>query len=263
MSKPQRTRAEVAGKETEVPAAISDLFDYAAFVKVAAAAFGLVMIFIIAYRLLGTSFLDRIQILSPKAAYDSGKRMEQVGDYDAAIEHFRQALHRGFADEGTKRACLLSLGSLLYRQKQYVQAIDAYQQLPLDAFASVGDLTGYVGALWRQGDYDEAERLGKIWLDKAESADEVQQLEWAHYTLGRIYQETNRSDEALAHYRAVAKLNPESPAKINIARILHGRGQDVEALRWLDEFLSVFWTGDLHEQARALRAQIAGQADEP
>jgi len=263
MSKLQQTRSDIAGKQTEGAAGISDLFDYTVFVKLAAVAFGLVMLFIVVYALLGGRFYQNIAFLLADPSYEAGKRLEMVADYRGAERFYRSALTGKFKSKEREYLCRLSLGDMLFRQQRYSEAVEIYNEIPADDFTAAGAYAGYVGALWREGHYDEAKRLGKIWLDKSESADDVQQREWAHYTLGCIYRKTNQPDEALAHYRAVAKLNPESRAKIDIARILHGQGQDVEALRWLDELLSVLRTGNLYEQARALHAQIAGQSDEP
>jgi len=253
---PKHAETEQEVEPRDEPAAI---FSYRVFGAVTATVFVFLSLFFYTYATVGETLWNKMELLSGDVVYKAGKRVEEIKDFDAAIEYFRRALQGRFSKDETKRECILSLGALLYKQNRYAESVETYGQLPVDQFVEAGELTGYVSALWRTGQYEEAERLGRVWLGKAETSGDVQQCEWAHYTLGRVYEETARPDKAVSHYRQVVKLNPASQASINIAQILRRQGQNAEALRELDRFVSTPHSSDLDEKVEQLRSEIAEQ----
>jgi uncharacterized protein HemY len=146
----------------------------------------------------------------------------------------------------------------LFRLGRYEESVDAYRQLPSEAFTQPGHWTGYVSSLLYAGNDTEAERLGKVWLAEAEKAQDPQQTVWAHATLGRLYERMNLPGQALEQYEAASKLQPESQATLMAARILQQQGQTQLAIEKLDALLAAVKSGELHEEARRLHAELTG-----
>lgn len=230
---------------------------YRAFWAVTAFGGVLLTIFILILSFLGAEITEKLDVVTAERAFQAGKKFEAQGDTARAIQRYREALAMDFHYGAQRVACGLSLGDLLVQERRYEEAVQAYLRLPEMAFDRAGALTGYVTALQRKGDLEEAERLGEIWLDKAKQEQNPKQLLWAYSALGAICRQQKRLPAALVHYRAAASLDPKSQAAVFVAHILREQGEKEEALRQLDGFLSRAVDGRLREDAVALREQIA------
>ncbi len=229
---------------------------YGVFLALAALAYGALLVFVFAYGFHGEALTAGVDVACAEAAFQSGKKLEAKGNYDVAIQRYHQALEGRFADKEREFQCGRSIGDILLRLGRYEEAADAYRQLPPEAFTAPGSWTGYVTTLWRAGDYAEAERLGKTWLAAADAARDEKQRVWANTTLGRIAEATGRLDDALAFYLAAAAIEPKDGAAVLAAKIMRRQGRSADAARQLDDFLSRVPAGQLHEDARKLRAQL-------
>lgn len=230
---------------------------YVSFLGVAALGYLGLLAFVFGFGLYGEQLTAGVDEACAEAAYQSGKKMEDRGNFELAIQRYRQALEGRFRDPAREYQCMRSIGEVLYRLHRYQEAIDAYRDLPPEAFREPGHWTAYVLALYYAGQNEDAERLGKVWLAKAEQDNDLQQQVWAHGTLGRLFDGTERLDLALTHYRAASALEPGSQASILAARVLHRLGRTSEAVERLDAFLDRVESGVLHEDARRLRAKYA------
>lgn len=232
---------------------------YFSFLGVAAAGYIALLIFIFAFGLYGDALTSGVDDACAEASFQGGQKALDLGNYDLAIRRFRRALDGQFVDRQREYECGRSLCETLYRLERYDEAVDAYRALPPGALAKPGHLTAYVSSLWRAGNAAEAERLGKQWLAMARKAKDATQESWACGTLGAICQDANRWDEALFYYQSGAAITPDSQLTLNAVTTLHALGRDDEAIRELDAFLTRVPMGDLHEQARKLRAQYGGK----
>jgi tetratricopeptide (TPR) repeat protein len=217
------------------------------------------MAFIFVFGRYGEQATAGIDLACAEAAFQSAKNFEDLGNHEQAVRNYRQALDGRFWREERRYECGIALGDLLLRLGRYAEAIGAYGELPEEAFARAGALTGYVSALQQNGDLAHAERLGKIWLEKARAEQDPTQQLWANSMLGRICQDTARPDEALAYYRAAVGIDPACQANVHIAQILNQRGEKGAALQQLDALLANIRTGQLYEDAMKLRTQITGE----
>jgi len=228
---------------------------YGAFLGVTALGYVGLLVFVIAFGLYGEQLTAGVDVACAEAAYQSGKKMESRGNYELAVQRYRQALEGRFREQDREYECMRSIGEVLYRLGRYEEAIDAYGGLPEQAFTVPGHWTAYVSALYYAGDNTEAERLGAVWLAKAEQMKDLQQQVWAHGTLGRVLDDAGRPKRALGHFGAASALEPESQASILAARMLHRLGRTDEAIEQLDAFLRLVDSGTLHNDAKRLRAQ--------
>jgi tetratricopeptide (TPR) repeat protein len=229
---------------------------FTAFLGLAAAGYVVMLLFVFAFGLYGDALTAGVDQACAEAAFQNGKQVEAKGNYELAIQRYHQALEGYFPDKSREYECARSIGEVLLRLGRYEDAIDAYRALAPDAFRSAGHWTGYVTALFRAGHYDEADAVGKQWLEKAQAEKDAQQLIWANTILGQTGMNTGRLDEALGYFRAAAALAPETDAGILIARVLQEQGKREEAIRQLDTFLNLVKSGPLHEEAARLRTQL-------
>lgn len=215
------------------------------------------IVFVYAFGHYGERLTQGIDLACSDAAFEWGKRHETLGNVDQAVRYYRQGLAGHFRSESKKNLCVISLGNLLCREKRYQEAIEAYARLPEDAFDRAGSLTGYVSSLQSSEKFKEAERLGKIWLQKAESEQDALQMLWANTALGRICQDTGRLELALDYYKKAIAVDPASYAGIHAAQVLNLLGNKEEAFDELDSLLSHIHSGQLYEDATKVRNEIA------
>jgi len=252
------TGAELEGGRASGSGDRADLSGtYVAFLGIAALGYVGLLAFVFGFGLYGEQLTAGVDEACAEAAYQSGKKMEDRGNYDLAIQRYRQALEGRFRDRARQYECMRSIGEVLYRLHRYQEAIDAYRGLPAEAFREPGHWTAYVLSLYYTGENADAERLATAWLAKAEQVDDVQQQVWAHGALGRLFDGTERREQALRHYGAASALEPDGQASILAARILHRMGRTREAAERLDAFLKRVESGVLHEDAKRLRAKYA------
>jgi tetratricopeptide (TPR) repeat protein len=219
--------------------------------------------FVFGYGAYGDRAVDGLEKLCAEAAFMSGAQQRDIGNDEEAARYFREALQGRFEDPARRHMCGIALGDTLFRLERYDEALDAYRSLPPEAFAKAGSYTGYVETARRSGEVEEAERLARLWLEKADAEKNAEQLRWARYALGTLLLEGGRADEALGYFQAVAAAEPAHEANIQVARILHRQGKKDEALATLDAYLAQNPAGQPRKDAEALRGQIAGAPAAP
>jgi tetratricopeptide (TPR) repeat protein len=214
---------------------------------------------IFAYGIFGARLTVGLNDACSEAAFKSGKKMERLGNYDAAIQRYRQALTAHFSDPQQQYVCGRSIGDLLLRTQRYAEAVEAYEQLPADAFQSAGALTGLVTALWRNNQLDEARKMGAVWLEMARNEQEQEQIIWANNVLMRVAEELKQPDVALMHGANIVELDPANSAQLIMARILRRQGKDQQALGHLKLLLDKTTDTQLIEAGLKLQKQLQGE----
>lgn len=230
------------------------------FIGLAAVAFMGMASFIFAYGLYGEVLTDGLDQACAEAALLAGQGLEEAGNYEPALLRYREAMAGHFADPNRRYDCGIAIGDLLMRQQRYAEAVAAYEDLPQEAFRTAGNYTGYVTALWRGGELENAERIGLRWLEMAQADRNDQQIEWANATLLRIAEAQGNYPAAIAYGEAVVAGNPSSDAQLILARIRAHQGDEAGALAAIDAFIASSTDGKLLSDARRLRERIAGQS---
>jgi tetratricopeptide (TPR) repeat protein len=247
----EETRSEDATSRLNPPGA------FTSFLIAAAVAYVGMLVFVFAFGMYGDRLTAGIDTACAEAAFPSGQEAESRGNYELAIQRYRQALQGRFADKAREYQCGRSLGEALLRVGRYEEALDAYRSLPPEAFTSAGHWTGYVTSLFRAGQYEETMRSGAEWLAKAQAANDREQILWAGATLGRAAEQLGDLDEALNYYRTTSVVAPDGDGDIRMAGILKMQGKTADAIRLLDAYLDKVQSGPLHEEAAKLRAECA------
>jgi len=233
---------------------------YSVSLGIAVAGFVGLLIFVFAFGKYGDRLTAGVDVACAEAAFRDGKDFEASGNYEQAIVQFRQALEGRFAVKEREYVCVRSIGEILFKLERHAEAVDTFRSLPEEAFGTPGSYTAYVTALVRTGDRAEAERLGTLWLAKAEEAQDAQQRLWAHSALGRVYLDANLPRKAVEQYRAAEGIDPTGDAGILVAQALRQLGRSEEAVQQLDAFLGRVTSGQLHEDAKSLRAQYQNES---
>ncbi len=233
---------------------------FMAFLGMAGLGYLGMLAFVFAFGLYGESLTSGIDLACAEAAFQSGKQVEEKGNYDLAIQRYRQALQGHFADKNREYECARSIGEVMVRLGRFEEAVDAYKALSPDAFTLPGHLTGYVTALFRSDQLDEAARVGGDWLAKAQAANDQKQMVWAHTTLGQVAEKLNRPDEAMNHYRAAFALDPENESGLLAARLLERQGKRDEAIAQAEAVLAAVKTGPVRDDAQRFHDELTAPA---
>lgn len=229
---------------------------FTAFLIAAAVAYLGMLVFVFAFGMYGDKLTSGIDAACAEAAFPSGKEAENRGNYELAIQRYRQALQGRFDNKAREYECGRSLGETLMRVGRYEDALDAYRALPPEAFTSAGHWTGYVTSLFRASRFEETLQRGAEWLAKAQAANDREQILWSAGTLGQAAEQLGRLDDALNYYRTTSVVAPEGDGDIRIAGVLKKQGKIDDAVRQLDMYLAKVKSGPLHEDAMKLRAEM-------
>ena len=156
-----------------------------------------------------------------EAHYNLGRLLAQKGQLDEAVAHYGKVLEINPADTEARN----NLGVTLSASGRLDEAIAQYQKAlairPDYADASCN----LAGALLSKGDLD-----GAIAHYSACVAQSPNQFE-AQYNLANALSRMGRTDEAIAHYQKVLELRPENPdARANLGSALLAKGRVRDAI---------------------------------
>ena len=174
---------------------------------------------VFSYGVWGKAITEGLDSACAEAHFEEGKRLEAQKNYEQAIQSFRRAMDGHFRNQAQSYMCGRSIGDLLLKQERFAEAVVAYEALPADSYSFAGAYTGYVTALWRVGRLEDAAALGSRWLEMAKAEGETEQQLWAHNVLMRIGDETGSHESTLAHAKAMLELDPNSAARLFLARV--------------------------------------------
>jgi len=232
---------------------------YESFLALAGLCFAAMCCFVFLYGLYGPAVTAGLDRACAEASFEAGKKLERLGNYDQAVQYFRRAMEGHFNDPERRYMCGRSIGDLLFHQQRYAEAIDAYEQLPSEAFASAGAWSGYVTSLWMDGHSERAQTLALEWLGKSEAQGNSEQVLWANNVLMRVAEKAGRLEEALERGRAMTAIDPGSGAHLVMANILRALDRREEALAHCSTFLSHSSSTKLRDDAQRLRNAIAAE----
>jgi tetratricopeptide (TPR) repeat protein len=225
---------------------------HVAFLALSGVGFIVLVSFLVVYGIFGAQFTAGLDGACAEAALDAGRKLEATGNTNQAIQKYRQALGGVITDEKLRHQCGRSIGDLLFRDKRYDEAVAAYQSLSPEAFASAGAYAGYVTALWRLGEKEEATRLGETWLAAALAEENLEQEVWARNILMRSADAQGDAETALEHGAKLIAMNPADEAGLYCAQILSRQGNLGAALEQAEAFLNATENPALQQSARKL-----------
>jgi len=233
------------------------------FTGLSAAGFLVLIAGLVGYGVFGERITDGLDQACAEASLDAGRKLEAQGHTAQAIQKYRQALGGHIADEGERFRCGLSIGDLLYRDRQYNEALAAYRELPEGAFATAGAYAGYVGTLWQLGEVDEALRLTEPWLALALEEGNGEQEVWARKIQLRAAEGRGDTAAALDHYRAIAAVAPGDESALTLARLLAEQGDIAGARAHLERFHALAVNPAHKESARKQLDALEGTPAAP
>lgn len=213
-----------------------------------------------AYRVFGAQLAAGLDSACAEASYVAGQKLEAGGNLAQAVQKYRQAMEGQFASEALRTQCGLAIGDLLFKQERFGEALAAYQALPAEAFNRAGAYTGYVTALWRAGQLDEAAKLGAVWLQLAEKEGQKDQQVWARNVLMQVAHTKGDEAGALTQGNAILALDPGNDARVTVARILRGQGKLDEAKVHAEALVKNTESPSLQRAGRLLLEQLSADA---
>lgn len=130
--------------------------------------------------------------------YSKGTLAARDGDFNAAIDHFDNALKRN----PTGYAALAAKADVLVAQGMFLEARDAYEQVLKADYNDPEVRYNYAVVLYRLSDFQEsAHQLRQVIRRDPDHAN-------AHYNLASLAQREGRIDEARASWEAFTRLRP-------------------------------------------------------
>lgn len=200
-----------------------------------------------------TAGLDRA---CAQAAFMAGKKQEALGNDDAALQRYRQAMEGYFGDSEQRILCGRSMGELLSRQQRHAEAVAVFRELPPEAFSEAGHYTAYVLSLWHDGNLKRAAELGGKWLDLARQEQNEDQIRWALNALMHVSSLSGQTAGVLEYGEALLQMDPESEASLVVARAMADAGRPDEARELLDTFIRTTDSPRHQKAAKDLREQL-------
>ena len=165
-----------------------------------------------------------------EAHYNLGRLLVQKGQVDEAITHYEKALEINPADAEAHN----NLGATLFAGGRVDEAIAHYRK----ALAVRGDYAdascNLASALLFNGDLDGAIKYYSACL--AVSPNQVE----AQYNLATVLLRTGRTDEAMAHYQKVLELSPDNAdARANLGSVFLAKGRVRDAIAQYRDVLRI------------------------
>jgi len=234
---------------------------YWAFCGLGALALLFVAAFVIVFGFYGETVTAGVDVACAESAYKSGKKFEEQGNLEQAIQRYRQALQGRFPDKARAYECGRSIGDVLLKQGRYSEAVNVYRKLHDEALASAKSMPGYVNALRGNGNYGEAERVGRDWLARARTENDEKQLYWANAMLGRICWEQEKLGDALNYFRDAVAMDEATIENVHIAQILRKQKKLDAALKHLEDVMTKVGSGLVHEEAKRFHVLITKQKE--
>jgi tetratricopeptide (TPR) repeat protein len=165
-----------------------------------------------------------------EAHYNLGRLLAQNGRLDEAISHYEKALEINPADAEAHN----NLGVALFASGRVDEAIAHYRKALAIRRDNADASCNLADALVFNGDLD-----GAIEYYSACLAVSPNQTE-AHYNLGSALFRTGRMDEAIVHYQKVLELSPKSAdARANLASVFLAKGRFRDAIPLFREALRI------------------------
>jgi protein O-mannosyl-transferase len=165
-----------------------------------------------------------------EARYNLGRLLAQKGQLDEAIVHYEKALEINPADAEAHN----NLGATLFAKGHVDEAIAHYRKALVIQPDYADASCNLASALLSNGDLD-----GAIAYYSACLAILPNQAE-AQYNLASALFQTGRMDEAIAHYRKVLELRPESTdARANLGSVFLAKGRVRDAIAQYKDVLRI------------------------
>jgi tetratricopeptide (TPR) repeat protein len=165
-----------------------------------------------------------------EAHYNLGRLLAQKGQLDGAVAHYERALQIHPADAEAHN----NLGATLFASGRVDEAIAQYRKA-LEIQPDYADAScNLAGALLSSGDLDGAVACYSDCILVSPNRPEAQ------YNLATALLRTHRTDEAIAHYQKVIELRPENAdARANLGSALLAKGRVREAIAQYREALRI------------------------
>jgi superkiller protein 3 len=165
-----------------------------------------------------------------EAHYNLGRLLVQKGQVDEAVTHYEKALEINPADAEAHN----NLGATLFANGRVDEAIAHYRKALAIRRGYADASCNLASALLSNGDLDGAIAYYSGCL--AVSPNQVE----AQYNLATVLLRTGRTDEAMAHYQKVLELSPDNAdARANLGSAFLGKGRVRDAVAQYRDVLRV------------------------
>ena len=156
-----------------------------------------------------------------EAHYNLGRLLVQTGQLDEAITHYEKALEINPSDSEAHN----NLGAALFASGRVDEAIAHYRKALAIRRDYADASCNLASALLSNGDLD-----GAITYYSGCLAVSPNQVE-AQYNLATVFLRTGRTDEAMAHYQKVLELSPDNAdARANLGSVFLAKGRVRDAI---------------------------------
>ncbi len=202
----------------------------------------------------GEALLDRLAVNVSEVLMEQAVRLEEGGDYEAAIARYRMALDARWEGRQNRALTLKRLGTRLWLEGRPEEAVPYLDESAGMAEAPVTVHEPRVSALVELERWEEAKTALEDWR-AALGADVPEELEASvAFYQGRIARAQGDLEAAKRFFKRSEELSPGGRAASALAYILFNEGRFEEALSHLDQYLLSGADGPRADYARELRA---------
>ncbi len=223
--------------------------------SLAGAAFVCFVLFIYLFAFYGGGFVDKLDEQIGEIVAQEALALEKSGQAIEAIDTYRQALQMSFDNPQERFWTLRQLGNLLINEGQNEEAVVELEKCVEGNVNDSLSASMLCGTYLKMERYEDALRVARGWLAAGKSQDIKESQASALYYIGRVYELTGRTEDALKTYQEGARLSPFSHNSYHAALMLSLRGKNEEALELLDAYMpgASSWQG---KSAAVLRDRL-------
>lgn len=242
-------------EQTDLP--IRSNFTVAAVVSVVTTA--MVAFFVFIYGHYAGNWVTGLNKQIGEVVASEAAALAAMGDVDAALERYQEALAVKFDDPKQRFWTLRRYGELLLNDGRTSQATRALEEcLSLNPKDSI-TLGLLARALRADGQFTQMAEVARRWVGSSREAGQPSTEAVAGLYLGEALEKLGDTDGALEAYLAGVKAQPDSDCAYHAAVLLDGRGRHPEALAVLEAYIP-HATGWRAESAAKLRRALQDKA---
>ncbi len=157
-------------------------------------------------------------IVDTLALYNGGLAAEQAGDYDGAINLYKQTAETGYL-EGKMYLYIANVYNKKGDEEKYLSVLQEGRKMyPNDADLIIYELNYYLG----KGQFEEAEQNLKLAIEREPDNKQL------FFSLGVVYDNLDRKKDAIAAYEQAIEIDPDYfDAVYNLGALFFNQGVEM------------------------------------
>jgi uncharacterized protein HemY len=211
-----------------------------------------VLIISIAYMILGPHILQRLDYSVGENLMKFAQALEQNKNTEDAKRIYEIATRSRFAGEFNRTYVFYRLGYLCWADQEFEKSAEYLSQaVQSENYPQINAYEYLIDSLIRIQKYDNARTFAEQWIKKVKTRED---LEKAHYYLGRTYELSNNMPQAIETWTKGHKILPGSRSSYELAFYYKKQGDCKKATYYAEAVLK---SGLLPSRENAIKSLIS------